>query len=231
MLNVSGLEALRWFDRVEYPDDADFLFSIAEPIMRSTDFTLAVLAKEAYDADARYSGEPYDESRRQRLETNLPWLCDLLDCALDHPGIEYLSSTAWLDIFEEGSLKDELACTLPMIAQVVVSDWTRHEGGEEVYPPEGEIEILAHFLPADVSYFETTSDAVRGFVVAELDSGEVNPFRVWTYVEYLQGAKEGGATLSDEWISTLVRLKTWTDNASALIRGEELRTALDELMW
>jgi hypothetical protein len=231
MLNVSGLEALRFFDRVEYPDDADFLFSIAEPLMQSSDFTLAVLAKEAYDADARYTGEPYDESRRQRLQTNLPWLCDLLDRALAHPGVEYLASTAWLDIFDEGSLKDRLACALPMIAQVVVSDWARHEEGEEVYPPEGEIEILAYFLPTEVGYFETTSDAVRGFLEDELDSGEVNPFRVWKYVDYLQGAKEGGATLSDEWMSTLVRLRTWTDNAPALIRGDELRTALDELMW
>lgn len=231
MQNVSGLEALRWFDRVEYSDDAGFLFSIAEPIMTSTDFTLAVLAKEAYDADARYMGEPYDEARRERLQSNLPALCDLLDRALEHPGVEFLSSTAWLDIFEERSLRDELECTLPMIAQVVVSDWTRHEEGEEVYPPEGEIEILTYFLPTHVEYFETTSDAVRGFVEDELDSGEVNPFRVWTYVDYLEAAKEGGGTMSEEWISTLVRLRAWVDNAPALISGDELKSTIDELMW
>jgi hypothetical protein len=229
--NVAGLEALRWFDMDLYPDDAGFLLSIAEPLMASDDFALALLAKEAFDADARYMGEPYDDARRGRLRAALPAFCDLMDRAIEHPDIEYVTSTAWFDIYQEGTLTDLLAGCMPMVAHVVVTDWSDSQAGEEVYVPEGEIELLAYFIPANTALFHTTSDAVRGFLEFELDSGQVNPFRVWAYVEYLQAARRADSfKLSDEWMSALVRLKAWANNATTLIRGDDLKTALDDLL-
>jgi len=72
---------------------------------------------------------------------------------------------------------------------------------------------------------------VKGFLESELNSGEVNPFRVWSYIGYLEAGKQAGVTLDDEWISLLVRLNAWTETAPALINGEELRASLDALMF
>ena len=227
---VAGLDALRWFDVEKYPDDAAALFAVAEPLMSSADFTVAVLAEESFEADARYRGDPYDDSRRERLRTNIPPMCDLMNRALAHPGIEYLSSTAWLDIFGEGSLRDLLIDCIPMVARVITADWEARQAGSQVSPPEGEIELVAYFITQDTAFFDSTSDAVLGFLLAELDSDEVNPFRVWTYVHYLEAAKRSGIAFSPEWVDALQRLKSWADTTASLIRGDELKQALDELM-
>ena len=231
MENVSGLEAMRWYDMQAYPDDIATLFGYAEPLMGNTDFTLAVLAKEAFDADARYNGEPYDEARRQRLQLNLPIWCDLLRRAYEFEGVEYLSSTAWLDIYAEGSMVDQLECAMPMVIEVVNSDWARLHAGEDVSLPEGEIELLIYFIPSHTSYFNDTSDAVLGFLEAELNSGDINPFRVWSYVNYLDVAVDGGVTLSEDWMNALVRLDTWAEAAPLLIDGDAFNALLDELIW
>ncbi len=237
MQQVCGLEALRWVDMGRYPDEAETLFALAEPLMGSNDFVLAALSMNAYEADALYTGEPYDESRRDRLEANLPILIGLLNLALEDESIDYLSTTAWLDIFAEGSLADQLVGCMPMISRVVVADWERRQMGEQVMFPEGEIEIISYFLPSHIEYFESTSDAALGFLNGELSAegddsnGEgVNPFRVWTYVEYLQAAKSGGATLDDNWMSALVRLRAWSESGAPLVRGDELKEALDGLL-
>jgi len=231
MENMSGLEALRWFDLYAYAEEAGELFAIAEPLMAHNDFTLAVLAKEAFDADARYYGEPYSDSRRERLRANMPYLVDLLDRALAHPGVDYLSSTAWLDIFAEGTLTDQLYGCIPMVSQVVASDYARLVEGESVSLPEGEVEVLSYFIPMNTEFFTESSDAVRGFLDAELDSGAVNPFRIWTYVRYLEAARSAGIVLDEDWQSTLVRLKSYIDSATALIRADELSEKIDSLMF
>ncbi len=230
MEQIAGLDALRWFDTEKYPNDAAALFAVAEPLMSSADFTVAVLAEESLEADARYRGDPYDDSRRERLRTNIPLMCDLMNRALAHPGIEYLSSTSWLDIFAEGSLRDLLIDCIPMVARVITADWEAKKSGSPVSPPEGEIELVAYFIPQDTAFFDSTSDAVLGFLLAELDSDEVNPFRVWTYVHYLEAAKRSGIAFSPEWVDALQRLRSWADTTVSLIRGDELKQALDELI-
>ncbi len=231
MEQVSGLEAMRWFDQQAYPDDIATLFGHSEPIMGTVDFTLAVLAMEAFEADARYYGEPYVDARRGRLQLNLPIWCDLLRRAYEHEGVEYLSSTAWLDIYAEGSMVDQLECAIPMVVEVVNSDWAGQQSGEEVYLPEGEIELVTYFIPANTIFFDDSQVAVLGFLEAELNSGDVNPFRVWSYVNYLDAAVSSGIILSDEWLNALVRLDTWAENAPLLINGDEFNALLDELIW
>jgi hypothetical protein len=230
MKQVCGLEALRWFDLDTYPDEAATLFALAEPIMQSTDFTLAVLAMNAFEVDARYMGEPYDQPRRERLYASLPALINLMDRALRNENIDYLSTTAWLDIYAEGSLAEELRGLTPMVARVVASDWQRKQAGEEVYMPEGEVEVLTHFLPDNCELFDTTSPAVLGFLNDELSTNTVNPFRIWTYVNYLKAAVEAGGILGDDWKNAIARVKAWTETAPALINGDELKRALDELL-
>ncbi len=228
--NVAGLEALNWFDMEAWPDDWAFLVSLAMPLMSCRDFTLAVMAKDAFDADARYTGEPYDEARRERLRTGIPMMCDLMNRALAYEGIDYIHSTAWADIYSEGTLTNLLVDCMPMVSRVIVSDWEWKQEGEQVSMPEEEVDIIAHFIPEHVEYFDVTSDAVLGFLMDELDSGNVNPFRIWTYVGYLEAAKEGGVALSDEWLSAISSLKQWSEIASAVINDDELGEALDELM-
>ena len=230
MRQVAGLEALRWLDMEACPEAAGALFALAEPLMASDDFTLAVLAMSAFESDASYTGEPYDEARRERTRVNIPALTTLMNRAYQDEAVDYLSTTAWLDIFAEGTLVDGLAGCMPMVARVITVDWARKQAGEEVRLPEGEIELLAHFMPGHPEYFTATSEAMLGFLTDEFDSGDVNPFRVWTYVHYLEAAKAAGGQLGDDWISALVRLRAWVDSVAALIRGEELKVALEGLV-
>jgi len=230
MENVSGLEALRWFDVTMYPGEAGELFGYAEPLMGSSDLMLAVLGMESFDADARYTGEPYDEERLTRLRWNLPIFCDLMDRVLEHPALEYLDSTAWLDIYMEGTLKDELIDCMPMVVQVINSDWSSAQEGEDVYLPEGELDLVSYFIPVDTGLFEDTQATVLGFLVRELDTNSVNPFRVWTYVNYLEAAKFSGVEISDGWRDAIMRLRAWVEGTSALVDGEALKTVLDGLV-
>jgi hypothetical protein len=227
---VCGLEAVQWVNADTYPEYAARLFELAEPLTASDDFTLAVLALQVFELDSVYTGQPYDDARRARIATNIPALCALMTKALQSDAIDYLSTSAWLDIAAEGSLIDQLEGCMPMVARVIRSDWSRKQNGEEVPLPEGEINLLARFIPAHREYFESTSEAVLGFLDAELASGVVNPFRVWAYVHYLQAAKQAGTTLSDNWISSLTRLRAWVDTAQALVNGDELKSALDALL-
>lgn len=232
MENVLGIESLRWFNVDEFPDDAGDLYEVAEPLMASHDFTLAVLAKEVFDIDAFYTGEPYDSDRRARLAANIPNLCDLMRRAYEHEGIEYLSSSSWLDIFNEGSLIDLLSDCMPMVAQVVNSDWITKQDYPDVTLPEGEVDLLTYFIPLGQSeLFSLTEDAVLGFLLYELDTDNVNPFRVWSYIDYLDAAAGTGIALSDDWTSALIRLRSWAEGGEALIRTEELKSKLDELVF
>jgi hypothetical protein len=232
MKNVVGLESLRWFDVDTYPDDAGEIYAIAEPLMGNRDFTLAVLAKEVLDIDAYYTGEPYDSARRERLAANIPWLCDLMQRAYENQGVEYLSSTAWLDIYREGTLVDLLADCMPMVAQVINSDWASKQENPDISLPEGEVDLVAYFMEnGQPELFTSTEGTVLNFLVSELDSDNVNPFRVWTYVNYLDASVVAGNALSDDWTNALVRLKSWVDGGNALIRTEELKSKLNELLF
>ena len=232
MENVVGLESLRWFNVDRYPDDAGDMYSVAEPLMADRDFTLAVLAKEVFDIDAYYMGEPYDSVRRARLAENIPWLCDLMRRAYDNEGIEYLSSTAWLDIYREGSLVDMLTDCMPMVAQIVNSDWATKQEYPDVTLPEGEVDLIIYFMGnGQPGLFEVTQASVLGFLVDELDNDNVNPFRVWSYVNYLEAAVEAGSSLSDDWTNALVRLQAWADSGNALIRTDELKSRIHGLLF
>jgi hypothetical protein len=232
MRNVIGLESLRWFDVDTYPDDAGELYSVAEPLMGNRDFTLAVLAKEVLDIDAYYTGEPYDSARRERLAANIPWLCDLMRRAYENQGVEYLSSTAWVDIYREGTLVDLLADCMPMVAQVINSDWASKQENPDISLPEGEVDLVTYFMEnGQPELFASTGGSVLNFLVSELDSDNVNPFRVWTYINYLDSATMSGTTLSDDWTNALVRLKSWVDAGNALIRTEELKSKLNEMLF
>lgn len=232
MRNVIGLESLRWFDIDRYPDDAAELFEAAEPLMAKTDFTLAVLAKEAFDADAYYIGEPYDESRRARIAANIPHLCDLMRRGYEHEAIEYIASTAWLDIYQEGSLVDLLVDCMPMVAQVVNSDFLAKQENPDISLPEGEVKLISYFIPLDNRVlFTSTEEAVLGFLLDELDGDEINPFRIWTYVDYLNAWVSSGGEISDEWLNALIRIRAWTNSGASLIQGDELKIRLDEMMF
>ncbi len=232
MRNVIGLESLRWFDIDRYPDDAAELFETAEPLMAKTDFTLAVLAKEAFDADTYYIGEPYDETRRARIAANIPHLCDLMRRAYEHEAIEYIASTAWLDIYQEGSLVDLLVDCMPMVAQVVNSDFLAKQENPDISLPEGEVKLITYFIPLDnLVLFTSTEEAVLGFLLDELDGDEINPFRIWTYVDYLNAWVDSGGEISDEWLNALIRIRAWTNSGASLIQGDELKSRLDEMMF
>ncbi|HDS30817.1 MAG TPA: hypothetical protein ENN67_07210 [Firmicutes bacterium] len=230
MEQICGLEALRWFDLDEYPSEASWLFELSHSLMGSSDLTLAVLAMNALETDARYMGEPYDEPRRNRIRENIPVLTGLMDRAYRNENIDYISTSAWLDIFGEGSLRDELGGLMPMVAKVIVSDWERKLDGETVFMPEGEVKVITYFIRNDPSLFESTSDSLLGFFTSELDGGTMNPFRIWTYVEYLESASEAGIDVGDGWRSALRRAKSWAENAPALIRGDELKSAIDRFL-
>ncbi|MCX6646852.1 MAG: hypothetical protein NTY09_10965 [bacterium] len=232
MKNVVGLESLRWFDVDTYPDDAGEMYAVAEPLMGNRDFTLAVLAKEVLDIDAYYTGEPYDSARRERLAANIPWLCDLMQRAYENQGVEYLSSTAWLDIYREGTLVDLLADCMPMVAQVINSDWASRQENPDISLPEGEVDLITYFMKnGQPELFTSTESTILNFLVSELDGDDVNPFRVWTYVNYLDASVVAGNALSDDWTNALVRLKSWVDGGNALIRTEELKSKLNELLF
>ncbi len=230
MRQVSGLEAMRWFDFESHPAAADTLIELAEPLMGGEDFAIGILAMNVYEVDAAYTGESYDSARRARLAANLPALIDLMDRAYEDEAIEYLSTTAWLDLFAEGSMKNQLDELTPMIVNVVNADWARKEAGIDVVLPEGEIEILTYFIPAYPSLFTATSDSILGFLNNELTDDNVNPFRVWTYVHYLEAAKSSGVTLDESCTGTIIQLKLWADHAPALIDGDNLKTSLDSLL-
>jgi hypothetical protein len=230
MMQTFGLEAVGWIDTVAYPDYAARMFAVAEPFMNNDDFVVAVLAMRAFETDAAYTGKPYDDARRARLDANIPALCTLMDNVIKSQSIDYLSTSAWLDIASEGSLVDRLDCVMPMVAKVIAADWARKQAGNDVPLPEGEIDLISHFIPSNTQLFISTSDVVLGFLKAELDKGEVNPFRVWSYVHYLQAAKQVGVTLSQDWVNSIVQLRAWADTAPALIKGDELKSALDGLL-
>ncbi|HEX9745554.1 MAG TPA: hypothetical protein VGB30_09015 [bacterium] len=230
---VAGLEALRWFKIDEYPDEAANLFAVAEPLMGETDFALAMLALNVYEADVFYTGEPYDAVRRNRIRQNMTYLTSLINLAYNQPDIDYVSTTAWLDIFAEGSLKDGLLGITPMVARVINADWAEKQEGAEVYLPEADIKVLTYFISNDPGLFVQTSEAVLGFLNDELSDESatgVNPFRVWVYVDYVSEAKDAGLWLNDGWISSLVRLRSWIEDQQLLIRGDDLKAELDRLV-
>jgi hypothetical protein len=230
MLQVSGLEAVRWVNADLYPDYAGRMYSVAEPMMSSNDFTLAVLALNIFEMDAIFTGEPYDETRRARLDVALTSFCTLMDNALSNEDIQYLSTPSWLDVAAEGSLLDRLECAAPMIARAIAADLERKRAGEDVPLPEGEVNIIAHFLPAHHELFEQTSDTILGFLESELESGDVNPFRVWSYVNYAQAAKSSRIEMGEVWLNDLARLRAWAESSQVVIEGDRLKSTLDDLI-
>jgi len=231
MTQIVGLEAMRMFDSQRWPEEASILYGLAEPLMASREFTPAMLALEVFDRDSRYTGEAYDAARRARIEANLPVMCELMRRADDVEWVDYIYSVSWWNIYEEGTLVDELEPCLPMIARVVNSDWSLKGSGEESYFPAHEVEVLTYFIPGHTEFFDETSEAVRGFLVDELDAGRINQFTVWDYVDYLKAASDGGVVLGDEWVGTILRIKQWAEEQTVLIREEELLRTIDELMW
>jgi hypothetical protein len=230
MLQVSGLEAVRWVNADLYPDYAGRVNALAEPMMSSGDFTLALLALNIFEVDAIFTGEPYDETRRARLDAGLTSFCALMENALGNQDIQYLSTPAWLDIAAEGSLFEGLECAAPMIARAIAVDLERKKAGQDIPLPEGEVNILAHFLPTHPELFDQTSETVLGFLGLELDSGDINPFRVLSYVNYARSAKSSGIELGETWLSDLTRIREWADSSQVVIDADQLRAALDELI-
>jgi len=231
MKQIAGLEAIRRFDKSAFPDEASRILGFAEPLMASIDFATAMLALEAFDRDAKYSGTHYEGAQMNRISANIPIMCDLMQRAKEVEWVDYVYSTSWWDIFQEGSLTGDLEPCLPMIITVVNADWAVKISGEDLYFPSSEVEILTYFIPTHNECFTETSDAVRGFLTDELDRGTINQFTVWGYVDYLRAADDGGIALDDEWLGTILRVKQWVSGQSVLIRGEELTAMLEQLLW
>ncbi|MFH1676762.1 MAG: hypothetical protein ABIC40_07020 [bacterium] len=230
MALLSGLEATRWFDISSWPQAGVELLSLAEPAMANEDMTVAVSAMSIFERDTPYSGRPYDPDKKARIQANLPAFTGLIKRALENEDINYLSSSAWSDIFMEGSMTDMLGDVIPMVVLAVNDDYSRKTSGETVALPETEIKLIAHFIGKDKKYFTDSSDAVLGFLTAELDSSSVNPFTVKTYVDYLQSAKSSGIVLSDNWTAAIIRLRAWTESTPVLIDGENLKASIDGLL-
>jgi hypothetical protein len=119
---------------------------------------------------------------------------------------------------------------MPMVARTIDVAWEDKQKGADIALPEGEIKLLAHFLPGHEEYFESTSPAILGFLDAELASGVVNPFRVKAYVVYLQAAKEAGIKLDDKWLDAIARLRGWVETGKVPIGKDELKSALEGLL-
>jgi hypothetical protein len=230
MKQVSGLQAILKINEDTYPDYAAKMYDAAEPMMESDYIGVAVGAMSVFELDSVFSGEQYSDSRRARLQKNIPSLCVLLNKALGSQILDTIYTKAWLYIAAEKSLIDQLDCAMPMVAKTIVAAWHAKQNGEEMELPEGDVRLLCHFMPGHKEYFESTSEAVLGFLDAELGSGEVNPFRVWTYVTYLQTARDAGNKLDDKWLDAVGRLRGWVETGKVPIRKEELKVALEGLL-
>lgn len=228
---ICGLEAARWINSQLFPEYAAEIYAIAEPLMAHDDFAVAVLALNIFEEDAvRQNSESYDEKKRARLKANLPNMCKLMNKVLESGIISYLDTTAWFDIYAEGSLVDGLKDCMPMIVRIINVDWNQRTTDENFPLPERELILLSHFMPAHPEYFKQTSDSVLGFLNHELDRNSINSNRAWAYVQYLEAAESASAKLDENWISALQRLKTWAVKTPVLSDKEALVSKIENLL-